>query len=128
MKVLLDTHVLLWAASDPQRLGAGQELLAGADRRIMSAASVWEMSIKQALGKLDLGSDVRSWTKRAVVALGLDQLDVTGDHAAAVEHLPSLHRDPFDRLLVAQAHLEGALLLTADRLLLGYGNAVRLTG
>lgn len=86
----------------------------------MSAASVWELSIQQALGTLDLGADVRFRTRQALVQLGLDQLDVTGEHAAAVEHLPALHRDPCDRLLVARAQLEGAVLLTADRLL-GHG-------
>jgi PIN domain nuclease of toxin-antitoxin system len=125
---LLDTHVLVWASTTPERLGAAQQLLADADRRIVSAVCVWELAVEQRLGKLSLGSDVRTWTRRATTELALDHLPVTADHAAAVEHLPDVHRDPFDRLLVAQARAEGAVLLTADRRLTAYGDAVRLVG
>ncbi|GAB3356160.1 type II toxin-antitoxin system VapC family toxin [Modestobacter lapidis] len=128
MKVLLDTHVLLWAAATPERLGGAQQILLDAEQLLLSAASVWELAIKQGLGKVQLGRDVRSWTARAVDELQLQRLAVTAEHAAAVEHLPSVHRDPFDRLLVAQATSEDAVLLTADRVLLGYGDAVRLVG
>ena len=123
---LLDTHVLVWASATPERLGAAEQVLADADRRIVSAVCVWELAVKQRLGKLALGSDVRTWTRRVTTELALDHLPVTAEHAAAVEHLPDVHRDPFDRLLVAQAVAEGALLLTADDRLLGYGDAVRL--
>ena len=125
---LLDTHVLLWASTTPERLGAAEQLLADADRRIVSAVCVWELAIKQRLGKLSLGSDVRTWTRRVTTELALDHLPVTADHAAAVEHLPDVHRDPFDRLLVSQAVAEGAVLLTADERLTAYGDAVRLVG
>ena len=125
---LLDTHVLVWASTTPERLGAAEQLLADADRRILSAVCVWELAIKQRLGKLSLGSDVRTWTRRATTELALDHLPVTADHAAAVEHLPDVHRDPFDRLLVSQAVAEGAVLLTADRRLTVYGDPVRLVG
>ena len=125
---LLDTHVLVWASTTPERLGAAEQLLADADRRIVSAVCVWELAIKQRLGKLSLGSDVRTWTRRVTTELALDHLPVTADHAAAVEHLPDVHRDPFDRLLVSQAVAEGAVLLTADRRLTVYGDAVRLVG
>ena len=125
---LLDTHVLVWASTTPERLGAAEQLLADADRRILSAVCVWELAIKQRLGKLSLGSDVRPWTRRATTELALDPLPVTADHAAAVEHLPDVHRDPFDRLLVSQAVAEGAVLLTADRRLTAYGDPVRLVG
>ena len=125
---LLDTHVLVWASTTPERLGAAEQLLADADRRILSAVCVWELAIKQRLGKLSLGSDVRTWTRRATTELALDHLPVTADHAAAVEHLPDVHRDPFDRLLVSQAVAEGAVLLTADRRLTAYGDPVRLVG
>ncbi|MGY1693826.1 MULTISPECIES: type II toxin-antitoxin system VapC family toxin [unclassified Geodermatophilus] len=128
MRVLLDTHVLVWAATTPERLGAATDLVAGAERRLISAVCVWELAIKQGLGKLTLGSDVRTWTRRVAAELALDHLPVTAEHAAAVEHLPDLHRDPFDRLLVAQAVAEGAVLLTADTRLAGYGGAVRLVG
>jgi PIN domain nuclease of toxin-antitoxin system len=103
-------------------------LVADADNRLMSAVSVWELAIKQRLGKLSVGSDVRTWTRRVTRELVLDHLPVTAEHAAAVEHLPDVHRDPFDRLLVAQAVAEGAVLLTADDRLTAYGDVVRLVG
>lgn len=128
MKALLDTHVLVWAAASPERLGTAQDLLTSAEQRLVSAACVWELAIKQRLGKLSVGADLRLWTRRVSAELVLDHLPVTADHAAAVEHLPDVHRDPFDRLLVAQAVVEGAVLLTADERLVGYGDAVRLVG
>ena len=128
MRVLLDTHVLVWAATTPERLGPSSDLLADADVRLVSAVSVWELAIKQRLGKLSVGPDVRTWTRRVTTELVLEHLPVTADHAAAVEHLPDVHRDPFDRLLVAQAVAEGAVLLTADDRLREYGDVVRLVG
>jgi PIN domain nuclease of toxin-antitoxin system len=128
VRVLLDTHVLVWAATTPERLGADLAVVEDADRRIVSAVCVWELAIKQRLGKLSLGSDVRTWVRRVTSELVLDHLPVTADHAAAVEHLPDVHRDPFDRLLVAQAVAEGAVLLTSDHRLTAYGDAVRLVG
>jgi PIN domain nuclease of toxin-antitoxin system len=128
VRVLLDTHVLVWAATTPERLGADLAVIEDADRRIVSAVCVWELAIKQRLGKLSLGSDVRTWMQRVTSELVLDHLPVTADHAAAVEHLPDVHRDPFDRLLVAQAVAEGAVLLTSDHRLTAYGDAVRLVG
>ena len=128
MKVLLDTHVVVWASHQSVRLGADRQLIADADQRLLSAVCVWELAIKQRLGKLSVGSDVRTWTRRVTTELALDHLPVTAEHAAAVEHLPDVHRDPFDRLLVAQALAEGAVLLTADDRLAGYGDAVRVVG
>ena len=128
MRVLLDTHVLVWASHRSTRLGTARQLVADAEVRLVSAVSVWELAIKQGVGKLTLGTDVRTWTRRVTTELVLEHLPVTADHAAAVEHLPDVHRDPFDRLLVAQAVVEGAVLLTADHRLTGYGDAVRLVG
>lgn len=128
MNVLLDTHVLLWAAADPDQLGAGRQVLLAAERRLVSAGSVWELAIKQGLGKLDLGQAVGPWVAVAVDELQLELLSITAEHAAAVEHLPALHRDPFDRLLIAQAAAERAVLLTADPQLPAYGDLVRLVG
>jgi len=128
VRVLLDTHTLVWAATTPERLGSGADVLADADVRLVSAVSIWELAIKQHLGKLSVGSDVRTWARRVTTELVLDHLPVTADHAAAVEHLPGVHRDPFDRLLVAQAVAEGAVLLTADDRLTAYGDVVRLVG
>ena len=128
MKVLLDTHVVVWASHQSVRLGADRQLIADADQRLLSAVCVWELAIKQRLGKLSVGTDVRTWTRRVTSELALDHLPVTAEHAAAVEHLPDVHRDPFDRLLVAQAVAEGAVLLTSDERLTKYGDAVRLVG
>jgi PIN domain nuclease of toxin-antitoxin system len=128
VRVLLDTHTLVWAATTPERLGSSADVLADADVRLVSAVSIWELAIKQHLGKLSVGSDVRAWMRRVTSELVLDHLPVTADHAAAVEHLPDVHRDPFDRLLVAQAVAEGAVLLTADDRLTAYGGVVRLVG
>jgi PIN domain nuclease of toxin-antitoxin system len=125
MRVLLDTHVLLWAATAPERLGSHLELLSTAER-LLSVASVWELAVKQALGKVDLGMPVGAWVTRAVAALSTQILEIKVEHAAAVEHLPPLHRDPFDRMLVAQAGQENAVLLTVDATLAAYGPVVRL--
>ncbi|SNS23144.1 PIN domain nuclease, a component of toxin-antitoxin system (PIN domain) [Geodermatophilus pulveris] len=105
MTHLLDTHVLVRAATTPERLGAAEHLLGGADRRVVPAVSVWELAIRQGLGELEPGSDVRTWIRRAASELVLDHLPVTAEHAAAVEQLPDVHRDPFDRLLTADARL-----------------------
>jgi PIN domain nuclease of toxin-antitoxin system len=128
VRVLLDTHVLVWAATTPERLGSDLAVIRDADRRIVSAVCIWELAVKQRLGTLSLGSDVRTWTRRVTTELVLEHLPVTTEHAAAVEHLPDVHRDPFDRLLVAQTVTEGAVLLTADARLAAYGDAVRLVG
>ncbi len=128
MRVLLDTHVLVWAATTPERLGSDLAVVEAADSRIVSAVCIWELAIKQRLGKVTVGSDVRTWTRRVTSELVLDHLPVTAEHAAAVEHLPDVHRDPFDRLLVAQAVAEGAVLITADHRLAAYGDVVRLVG
>lgn len=128
MRLLLDTHVAVWAMASSARLGDGRAMVAGAEERVLSAAVVWELAIKQRLGKIDLGTDVRTWAERAARELNASWLDVTRQHASAVEHLPDVHREPFDRLLVAQAQSEGLVLLTADRQLAGYGPAVRVVG
>jgi PIN domain nuclease of toxin-antitoxin system len=125
VKVLLDTHVLLWAAATPERLGGAGQLLMEAEARLLSTASGWELAIKQSLGKVDLGMDVASWFRRSVRELAAEALDVRMDHVAALEQLPLAHRDPFDRLLIAQALHEGALFLTAHRALAAYGDVVR---
>jgi PIN domain nuclease of toxin-antitoxin system len=125
MRVLLDTHVLLWAATAPERLGLDLELVSTSER-LLSVASVWELAVKQALGKVDLGMAVGAWVTRAAAALAMEILEIKVEHAAAVEHLQPLHRDPFDRMLVAQAGHEHAVLLTRDTALAAYGPVVRL--
>ncbi len=116
--LLLDTHVLLWANGDPDRLGpATIELLEDPTSRLfVSAVSVAEIAIKRSIGKLDMPITIDALTD-ALAALPL-ALDTT--HAAAVERLPLLHRDPFDRLLAAQVLVEQQTLVTADTRLLAY--------
>lgn len=125
MKVLLDTHIVLWSAAEPERLGGTADLIGSAEVRYLSAASTWELAIKQSHGRVDVG-DVDAWVARALRELAADPLPVTHRHAAGVVDLPWSHHDPFDRLLVAQARQEGAVLVTADRSLDGYGHLVDL--
>jgi PIN domain nuclease of toxin-antitoxin system len=119
LRLLLDTHAALWFLSDDERMSenAKQHLIDDDNRILLSAAVVWEIAIKRSLGKLAvpdeyltllLGSDVQA-------------LPVTIDHAAAVERLPAHHRDPFDRMLVAQALGEGAAIVSRDDVLRRYG-------
>lgn len=119
MRLLLDTHIVLWAAAAPERIGDALEVIASAER-VVSVATVWELAIKQSLGKVDLGGEVGPWFARARAELGLTVLDISAVHAAAVEQLPWHHRDPFDRMLVAQASHEGLRLVTADAALEDY--------
>jgi PIN domain nuclease of toxin-antitoxin system len=122
---LLDTHVLLWAAGDPDRISAPvRALLEDAVNTLhFSAASLWEIVIKKALGRDDFRVDpVR--LRRLLVANGWNELAVASDHALAVGALPPLHRDPFDRILLAQARSEGLQLITADRQLQQYGDGI----
>jgi PIN domain nuclease of toxin-antitoxin system len=121
VRVLLDTHPLLWALSAPARLPpAARRLIQGADVYV-SAASIWEISIKAALGKLTADPNE---VLAALEPAGFLSLPVTGDHAARVASLPPLHRDPFDRLLVAQALTEPMRLVTNDPWLGRYGDIV----
>ena len=118
MRLLLDTHILLWAMLDDPRLGAGLRMkIAGAEAIFVSAASVWEVSIKSGLGKLDVPVDLFD---RALVA-GARPLLITWTHARAVEGLPPHHADPFDRLLIAQAQCEGLTLVSRDAKFTAYG-------
>ena len=115
MKLLLDTHVLLWAAGEPNRLSrdARSLLLDEANRLHFSSASLWEVVIKSRLGREDFRVDAVR-LRRLLVVNGYVEVPVTSDHALAVADLPSLHRDPFDRILIAQARAEGLRLVTTD--------------
>lgn len=127
MNLLLDTHLILWAADDPDRFSdeARQLLLDTAHELYYSAASLWEITIKRTLGRSDFQVDPRrQW--RMLPVSGYRELPITGEHAIAIETLPLLHKDPFDRLLLAQARVESLTLLTADQQLAGYGAPVRL--
>lgn len=123
---MLDTHLLLWAAGEPQRLPAKVRalLLAPANQLIFSSASLWEISIKNGLERSDFNVDPRRlW--RMLLVNGYRELPVTSEHAVAVNNLPPLHKDPFDRILVAQARVEGLTLLTADKAVAKYGEGVK---
>ena len=110
----------MWALSDPERLGrlARRVLEDPASEALASAASVWEIAIKASLGKIDFPL---SELAPSLSAAGLGELPVDVRHATAVRHLPAHHRDPFDRMLVAQALVEGLVLVTRDRELGAYG-------
>lgn len=114
--VLLDTHVLLWLLADDPRLGpAARDRLTAANDRLVSSTSLWEIAIKAELSKLRIPDDLRA----RIAAAGLMWLDVSAEHAWGVRAMVGLpHRDPFDRMLLAQAHLAGATLVTADATIL----------
>ena len=118
MDILIDTHVLLWWLTDDPRLsGKARELIADPYNAIaVSAATAWEIAIKQALGKLLFDGDL----EKAVSEQGFQMLPVTFVHAVGVRELPGIHRDPFDRMLVAQARAENLALLSADPIIAGY--------
>jgi PIN domain nuclease of toxin-antitoxin system len=123
VKVLLDSHIVLWWSVGSNRLG-GEAYKRIADPTAdlyMSAASWWELGLKVALGKLE--ADLPG-TRAGLQARGVKILPVTVEHAEASAAMPVLHRDPFDHLLVAQAKVEGMVLLTRDRKLKPYGSAV----
>ena len=122
---LLDTHVLLWAAGAPERLPPElrEHLQNPAEEPVYSAASLWEIAIKHALNRPDFRVEPRA-LRRGLSIAGYRELPVRGDHALALDLLPPIHRDPFDRLLLAQAHVEGLTLVTADAVLAQYPGPV----
>ena len=126
MKLLLDTHLLLWAANEPKRLPkAARVLIEDAENELLfSAASIWEITIKSSLGREDFRVDARL-LRRGLLDNGYTELPITGEPAINVDHLPSTHKDPFDRILVAQATVEGITLLTNDRRLLNCPGPIR---
>lgn len=127
MKLLLDTHLLLWAAGTPDRLSAAALALIGSqdNELFFSAASLWEIAIKRGLGRSDFQADARL-LRRGLLDNGYSELAIGSEHAVAVDSLPPIHKDPFDRILVAQATVEGIVLLTVDSLLAQYPGPIRL--
>jgi|JFJP01.1.fsa_nt_gi PIN domain nuclease of toxin-antitoxin system len=122
MRLLLDTHIFLWVVIDDPRLSTkGRELIIEAEAVFISSASIWEASIKVGLGKLQLDIDALI---AEIGAGGYLELPVRATHAARVRTLPPVHRDPFDRLLVAQALTEPLFLLTDDQILAQYSDLV----
>lgn len=127
MKLLLDTHLPLWAALQPAQLSpVARSLLADLSNELLfSSASIWEVTIKHGRGHDDFQVDPRV-LRRGLLDNGYGELPITGLHALAVGGLPALHKDPFDRILVAQAMVEGVTLLTSAPLVGQYAAPVRL--
>ena len=127
MRLLVDTHVLLWAVAQPDRLPASsRKSLESPDNEVFfSAASIWELSIKLQIRRISLAV-LPEEIAEAALRMGFEELSVTAAHAAGVRRLPRHHRDPFDRLLIAQAIHEPARLLTADRVLAQYSDLVEV--
>jgi len=126
VKLLLDTHLLLWAAGQPERLSADAHSLIDdiGNELLFSAASLWEVAIKRGLGRKDFQADVRL-LRRGLLDNGYRELPIVSDHVVAIESLPPIHEDPFDRVLVAQATVEGITLLTLDPMVAQYPGPIR---
>ena len=129
MRLLLDTHIVLWAAGVPHRRSSlVRDLIDDpANQPYFSSASIWEIAIKNPLGRGGPVPDPHALL-RGLTDHDYTELPVTSAHAAAVANLPPIHQDPFDRILIAQAHVEGITLLTADATVARYPGPIRLLG
>ena len=127
MKLLLDTHVLLWAAADSQRLStAAKNLIADhGNSLIFSVASIWEVVVKHMLGRADFRA-APAKLRASLLANGYAEVSIASAHALAIRQLPSIHKDPFDRMLVAQTIVEEATLVTADPTVARYPASIEL--
>ena len=124
MQLLLDTHIIIWALSDPDKLSdKAQQEIKKASQLFVSAASIWEISIKSDLGKLEIDLDEFTST---LLSMNVMPLAISWEHTKQVKTLPHYHRDPFDRLLIAQAICEPLILLTHDKILAEYTDLVHL--
>jgi PIN domain nuclease of toxin-antitoxin system len=125
----LDTQLLLWAAGQPERLplAARRMIEDTGNQLVFSATSIWEVAIKSGLGRSDFRADARL-LRRGLLANGYEELSILGEHVVAVADLPPIHRDPFDRLLVAQSTVEGILLITTDPIITQYPGPSRNVG
>ena len=126
MKLLLDTHLLLWAAGEPRRLSKqARALIDNPENELLfSAASLWEVAVKRGLGREDFKVDARL-LRRGLLDNGYSELPIISDHVVATESLPLIHKDSFDRILVSQATVEGITLLTVDSLVSQYPGPIR---
>ena len=126
MRLLLDTHLLVWAALEPDRLSAAaRKVMKDTGNQLtFSAASFWEIAIKRGLGRSDFRVDPRL-LRRGLLDNDYSELPIATDHALAMDGLPPLHKDPFDRMLIAQAMVEGITLLTADPQIAQYPGPIR---
>lgn len=127
MKILLDTHLLLWAADNIERVPAGaRALMANLENELLfSVASIWEVAIKRGLNRPDFQVDARL-LRRGLIDNGYVELPIQSAHVVAIDVLPPIHKDPFDRLLIAQAMCEGITLLTDDATVARYQGSVQL--
>lgn len=127
MRLLIDTHLLLWAVIQPNRLPAAANSLFEdpANDLVFSAINIWEVAIKRSRDRADFDVDP-GVLRRTLLGNGYAELPLTGDHAIAMLGLPPLHKDPFDRALIAQATFEGMTLLTSDSAVARYPGPVRL--
>jgi PIN domain nuclease of toxin-antitoxin system len=126
MKLLLDTHLLLWAASTPEALSAAAlELIEDKHNALyFSPASLWEINIKNALGRPDFQVDARL-LRRGLMDNDYIELPITSEHTVFLANLPPLHKDPFDRILIAQASVAGIMLVTADAVVASYPGSIK---
>ncbi len=127
MRILLDTHLLLWAMAASRKLSRGvkSQLLDSQNDIYYSAASLWEIAIKRGLQRTDFRIDIEALMEALAVS-GFIELPITAAHAAGVARLPPIHKDPFDRLLVAQSMAEPLTLLTNDAVLADYWDGVKV--
>jgi PIN domain nuclease of toxin-antitoxin system len=123
MKFLLDTHILIWAAQDTLPRKAAQYILNEENTLLFSAASIWEIAIKNALNRPDFKVNPALF-RRGLLENGYEELAVTSLHSVLVGDLPQIHKDPFDRMLIAQARAEGIILMTSDTTVAEYGGAI----
>jgi PIN domain nuclease of toxin-antitoxin system len=118
MRLLLDTHAFIWwRENNPTLVRRAREAIGGASTVFVSVASAWEIAIKQSLGRFRLDGDVEA----GILDSGFERLSIAFSHAAAVASLPDRHRDPFDRMLIAQALAERLTIVTRDRNFAAYG-------
>lgn len=126
MRILLDTHVWLWWNSEPHRLSSytTSSISDPNNEVFLSAASAWEIAIKVRIGKLPLPESVADYVAKRLLKDQIQELPIRSAHAAAIEHLPVLHKDPFDLLLIAQSQIENLTLFTADDNILAFGGGI----
>ncbi|WP_241623171.1 type II toxin-antitoxin system VapC family toxin [Rosenbergiella australiborealis] len=126
MKFLLDTHVLLWAAGMPEKLSPSTTLLLNSPENelFFSVACLWEIAIKRGLGRDDFQVDTRL-LRRGLLDNGYSELSITSEHAVFIDNLPPIHKDPFDRMMIAQATIEGITLLTTDTFVIQYPGPIQ---
>jgi len=126
VRYLLDTHIWLWLLESPTKIAQPvRTVVEAADELILSVASVWEIAIKVKLGKLVVRRGLEAARQEMLTAIGARELPITSPHALAAAELPAHHRDPFDRILVAQAIAEGLVLVTADEAIRQYSAPIQ---